>query len=72
MGQTCTLEIMSALTGEPVDTLIRRALEQHEGAVAKAARTLGISRQALYQRLDSYPELREIAGRARKQQGADR
>ncbi len=72
MGQTCTLEIMSALTGEPVDSLIRKALEQHEGAVAKAARTLGISRQALYQRLDGYPELKQYAGRARRAAGASR
>lgn len=63
LAQSCTLEILSARTGVPVETLIRDALVQHEGAVAKAARTLGVSRQALYLRIENKPELREIAGR---------
>lgn len=61
-----TLEIKSAVTGEPVETLIRQALDRRNGRVAKAAKDLGISRQALYLRLEQFPELLKHAGRTRR------
>ncbi len=40
------------VTVEPDEATIRAALNQHQGVVAKAARALGLSRQALYRRLE--------------------
>jgi transcriptional regulator of acetoin/glycerol metabolism len=34
--------------------MIRRALERTDGSVTDAARALGLSRSALYRRLDKY------------------
>jgi DNA-binding NtrC family response regulator len=34
--------------------LVRRAMERHQGNVSRAARTLGLSRSALYRRLDRH------------------
>jgi DNA-binding NtrC family response regulator len=34
--------------------LVRRAMEQHQGNVSRAARTLGLSRSALYRRLERH------------------
>lgn len=59
-----TLEIKSAVTGKPVRTLIEEALAQYAGQwgqMTLAAQHLHISRQALYDRLEEYPDLR--AGR---------
>lgn len=35
-------------------TLVRRAMERHQGNVSRAARTLGLSRSALYRRLERH------------------
>lgn len=40
--------------GELEEQTIRRALEQHQGNVSRAARALGISRAALYRRMEKY------------------
>ncbi|MBT8080611.1 MAG: sigma-54 dependent transcriptional regulator [Gammaproteobacteria bacterium] len=40
--------------GEPDENAVRSALEQNNGVVAKAARSLGMSRQALYRRMEKY------------------
>jgi transcriptional regulator of acetoin/glycerol metabolism len=34
--------------------LVRRAMEQHSGNISRAARQLGLSRSALYRRLDRH------------------
>jgi transcriptional regulator of acetoin/glycerol metabolism len=34
--------------------LVRRAMEKHQGNVSRAARTLGLSRSALYRRLERH------------------
>jgi DNA-binding NtrC family response regulator len=39
---------------DPDETAVRSALAAHKGVVAQAARELGISRQALYRRMDKY------------------
>jgi len=46
---------LETLTLEEVEReLIRRALRRHDGNVSEAARSLGLSRSALYRRLDQY------------------
>lgn len=40
--------------GEPDELAIRNALDRASGVVAKAARSLGMSRQALYRRMEKY------------------
>jgi DNA-binding NtrC family response regulator len=46
---------LESLTLEEVEReLIRRALRRHEGNVSEAAKALGLSRSALYRRLDHY------------------
>lgn len=47
IGQPMTLDNLEAQT-------IRSAIEQHNGNLSKAARTLGISRTALYRRIEKY------------------
>lgn len=48
----------ATVQGMTLDTLeaqtIRNAIEQHNGNLSKAARTLGISRTALYRRIEKY------------------
>jgi len=53
----------AAADGSPMPTmrllevegmLVRRAMERHEGNVSRAARTLGLSRSALYRRLERH------------------
>jgi transcriptional regulator of acetoin/glycerol metabolism len=39
---------------EVVRVLIRKALERHEGTVSQAAKSLGLSRSALYRRLQHH------------------
>ena len=41
-------------TGEPGADSIRHALSKHRGVIAQAAAELGLSRQALYRRMDLY------------------
>ena len=41
-------------TGEPDADSIRHALSKHRGVIAQAAAELGLSRQALYRRMDLY------------------
>ncbi len=60
-GQTTIQEISTpaaAIQGMTLDTLeaqtIRNAIEQHNGNLSKAAKTLGISRTALYRRIEKY------------------
>jgi len=48
------LEMCAELTGEPDEDAIIGALEGSNGVIAKAARTLGISRQALYRRMQKF------------------
>jgi transcriptional regulator of acetoin/glycerol metabolism len=42
------------MPNEPDEKAIREALEDSNAVVAKAARALGISRQALYRRMQKY------------------
>ena len=60
-GQTTIQEIVTpsaTVQGMTLDTLeaqtIRNAIEQHNGNLSKAAKTLGISRTALYRRIEKY------------------
>jgi transcriptional regulator of acetoin/glycerol metabolism len=39
---------------EAEEHLIRRALERHEGNISRAAEALGLSRSALYRRIEQY------------------
>ena len=48
------LEPGGAMPNEPDESAVREALDGSNGVVAKAARTLGISRQALYRRMQKY------------------
>jgi DNA-binding NtrC family response regulator len=48
------LEPGGMLPNEPDESTVRGALDGSNGVVAKAARTLGISRQALYRRMQKY------------------
>ena len=46
---------MGALTLEEMEIqMIRKALEFHRGRITKVARSLGITRSALYRRLEKY------------------
>ena len=47
-----TLQSMRLIEVEAL--LVRRAMEQHGGNVSRAARQLGLSRSALYRRLDRH------------------
>jgi two-component system NtrC family response regulator len=47
-----TLQSMRLIEVEAL--LVRRAMEQHAGNVSRAARQLGLSRSALYRRLDRH------------------
>ena len=38
--------------------LVRSAMENHQGNVSRAARTLGLSRSALYRRLEQAQDLK--------------
>lgn len=51
---TLGLEPGGMLPNEPDESAVREALHGSKGVVAKAARTLGISRQALYRRMQKY------------------
>ena len=51
-GAGSTPEEMKLLQVE--GTLVRRAMDRHQGNVSRAARTLGLSRSALYRRLDRH------------------
>ena len=47
--------VSSSLTLDEVEReLIRRALKRHDGNVSEAAKTLGLSRSALYRRLERH------------------
>jgi len=48
------LETVAELAGEPDEEAIVGALENSNGIIAKAARSLGISRQALYRRMQKF------------------
>ena len=48
------LEMGAELASEPDEDAIMGALEGSNGVIAKAARTLGISRQALYRRMQKF------------------
>ena len=45
---------MRSSDGEPDSAAIREALDACGGVVAKAARKLGLSRQALYRRMEKH------------------
>ena len=51
---TLGLEPGAELNNEPAESDVRDALAASDGVVAKAARKLGISRQALYRRMQKY------------------
>ena len=51
---TLGLEPGGEMPKEPDESAVRNALDGSNGVVAKAARTLGISRQALYRRMQKY------------------
>ena len=51
-GGKPSLEEMTLEEAEKV--MIERALERHDGSVTEAAKTLGLSRSALYRRLEKY------------------
>lgn len=53
-ADTLGLETRDELPGEPDEGAVREALATSGGVVAKAARRLGISRQALYRRMEKY------------------
>lgn len=53
-ADTLGLETRDEVPGEPDEGAIREALATSGGVVAKAARKLGISRQALYRRMQKY------------------
>jgi DNA-binding NtrC family response regulator len=51
-GASPSLEEMTLEEAEKI--MIERALDRHDGSVTEAARTLGLSRSALYRRLEKY------------------
>jgi transcriptional regulator of acetoin/glycerol metabolism len=51
-GTNGTLPSMRLLDVE--GHLVRQAMERHQGNVSRAARTLGLSRSALYRRLERH------------------
>jgi transcriptional regulator of acetoin/glycerol metabolism len=54
-GDDLGLDVSQPLTGrEPDAQQVRAALSENNGVVAKAARALGMSRQALYRRMEKY------------------
>ena len=48
------LDVDEVSAGDTSETAIRHALDSNNGVVAKAARSLGMSRQALYRRMEKY------------------
>ncbi|MDX1506983.1 MAG: helix-turn-helix domain-containing protein, partial [Woeseiaceae bacterium] len=48
------LDIEESAGGDASASAIRHALDRNDGVVARAARSLGISRQALYRRMEKY------------------
>ena len=47
-------EVGSMTLGEMEVTMIKKAMEFHNGKITKVAKTLGITRSALYRRLEKY------------------
>jgi transcriptional regulator of acetoin/glycerol metabolism len=48
-------ENLEALSLEEVEQLlVKKALQRHEGNVSRAAETLGLSRSALYRRMEKF------------------
>jgi DNA-binding NtrC family response regulator len=54
-GRSAEIPALDEMTLDQVEqTLIRKALARHDGNVTRAAEALGLSRSALYRRLQQY------------------
>jgi transcriptional regulator of acetoin/glycerol metabolism len=59
---SASIPVNSAFSNEPVEVSreeIEAALRLHNGVIARVAKSLGLSRQALYRRMDKFGLARE-------------